>query len=430
MKKHDILFYIILALIIGGIVGFGFYFRGEKEKKNNTFKKQTVQKEKNNVYSIKIYSCYYSNGNEILTTECSDTKRNEYKIKVKNKEITPLISDRSYFLFMDGETGKLFYNNEIFEVKIDLDKISKLSEYKEFKFITNYEGDSLQLLGILAVGNSNSSGCIISYDKKIYYDIINNELKYENKYDDITLLNNEVLAAYEYNIDGTEFFNVDLITINNNDILLSESDSGRILASYDNEKKMYIISYGVSCPGTGYRNGEKSYYKKNGEKLAYRIKNLTEIDKYYYYEKNGIIYKTDYDYNIISSTNKYYKVMYIIDNIPYALILNESNQLLLLNIEMQTTYKIMDNWLDKYSIEHYSTRYFGDDIKCENSIISGRQGYYVFNKNTDIECKKGIYIGMYWFGKEYYAYRFDIDTNEIIKLNNISGISTVQGLPW
>ena len=373
--KKTIILSIILILLIVLMVIFTSYIKKQES--------QIKIDEKN--YKLEIYQTEYNNNQLCINLQLSSCTKIAFEIptRTENAEILAVAYD-NYVLYLDEEI--YLYNN-------DTKKTEKINISKNAtNYSLEYSDNDKNLYGIIYEENS----------KKSYYNIKKSKILYENQYDEIQIVNENLIQANNI-LNKSDSFNINAYLLDSNE-----------------EKEPYITLNDKYCINFRQKGSTNKYYIEVEQgctavnsKLSYYTKDFRQITDFLNYES----YSLDLSSNLLVSINENTINKY---NFKGELIktYKESGKIVAIYSDLYTL--IQDNILyikdyegQEYKLMNWNANYYYysniiNNISIESIIGSDREnGYYFIIGYNKSEESSGI---MYYFNpttKELKKWKID-----------------------
>ncbi len=343
-RKLKIIILIILTFTI--ISGITIILINNKEVEEKT----SLSENKEKKYKLEVRKTEYGNNNLCLDYRLSSCNKIAFEIPTKNENAKVLsVAYDNYVLYEDEEIY-LYNNNNQETLKID---ISANAE----KYSLEYNLSEKDLYGIK----------YSQKNKENYYNIKTSKVLYENSYDELRIINKDLISGKIENNETSDYY---LLDANEEKIpLLTIKDELCVNFRKEIHENNYYITVESGCNTI---SSEIAYYTKDYKKITDHLnKNLytfdslgnllvlvdeSTINKYNFNGEILFTYKTEG--KILSVHNELY-------------LLKKDNALYIKEYNNQE-YELMD-WQEKYNYYSSLSGYFD-----EENLINGDQeaGYY------------------------------------------------------
>ena len=318
VNKPLIIFLIVFLLIIlGGSIFFIYQmvFAGSDDNFLNVYK--------------------MNDGTICLVSEASDScSELAFQIETENSDAKLVAVDSNNLFVLLDDNGLKLYNIEAKEITA----VSLEDTYSDYAIYLNNDQDK-----VIGIVYTNSTG------KVGYYNVSLNQKLYDDKYNNISQIDDNYLNAS---------FDTKNYLLNANEEIeelvyeqIDENDQGVYYQALSYEDKYYFFEYANES-----RNVNKIYANDK------EVVSETSLPNYFvsFYEGNlyivdsNTVKKYDIDANLLSTSDTYNDIKELINN---NLIYVNDNKLSLVNIDSNENINILD-WRDTYSYDANISRYY------------------------------------------------------------------------
>ena len=318
VNKPLIIFLIVFLLIIlGGSIFFIYQmvFAGSDDNFLNVYK--------------------MNDGTICLVSEASDScSELAFQIETENSDAKLVAVDSNNLFVLLDDNGLKLYNIENQEITA----VSLEDTYSDYAIYLNNDQDK-----VIGIVYTNSTG------KVGYYNVSLNQKLYDDKYNNISQIDDNYLNAS---------FDTKNYLLNANEEIeelvyeqIDENDQGVYYQALSYEDKYYFFEYANES-----RNVNKIYANDK------EVVSETSLPNYFvsFYEGNlyivdsNTVKKYDIDANLLSTSDTYNDIKELINN---NLIYVNDNKLSLVNIDSNENINILD-WRDTYSYDANISRYY------------------------------------------------------------------------
>ena len=318
VNKPLIIFLIVFLLIIlGGSIFFIYQmvFVGSNDNFLNVYK--------------------MNDGTICLVSKASDScSELAFQIETENSDAKLVAVDSNNLFVLLDDNGLKLYNIENQEITA----VSLEDTYSDYAIYLNNDQDK-----VIGIVYTNSTG------KVGYYNVSLNQKLYDDKYNNISQIDDNYLNAS---------FDTKNYLLNANEEIeelvyeqIDENDQGVYYQALSYEDKYYFFEYANES-----RNVNKIYANDK------EVVSETSLPNYFvsFYEGNlyivdsNTVKKYDIDANLLSTSDTYNDIKELINN---NLIYVNDNKLSLVNIDSNENINILD-WRDTYSYDANISRYY------------------------------------------------------------------------
>ena len=318
VNKPLIIFLVVFLLIIlGGSIFFIYQmvFVGSDDNFLNVYK--------------------MNDGTICLVSEASDScSELAFQIETENSDAKLVAVDSNNLFVLLDDNGLKLYNIEAKEITA----VSLEDTYSDYAIYLNNDQDK-----VIGIVYTNSTG------KVGYYNVSLNQKLYDDKYNNISQIDDNYLNAS---------FDTKNYLLNANEEIeelvyehIDENDQGVYYQALSHEDKYYFFEYANES-----RNVNKIYANDK------EVVSETSLPNYFvsFYEGNlyivdsNTVKKYDIDANLLSTSDTYNDIKELINN---NLIYVNDNKLSLVNIDSNENINILD-WRDTYSYDANISRYY------------------------------------------------------------------------
>ena len=318
VNKPLIIFLIVFLLIIlGGSIFFIYQmvFAGSDDNFLNVYK--------------------MNDGTICLVSEASDScSELAFQIETENSDAKLVAVDSNNLFILLDDNGLKLYNIEAKEITA----VSLEDTYSDYAIYLNNDQD--RVIGIVYTNSTGKVG---------YYNVSLNQKLYDDKYNNISQIDDNYLNAS---------FDTKNYLLNANEEIeelvyeqIDENDQGVYYQALSYEDKYYFFEYANES-----RNVNKIYANDK------EVVSETSLPNYFvsFYEGNlyivdsNTVKKYDIDANLLSTSDTYNDIKELINN---NLIYVNDNKLSLVNIDSNENINILD-WRDTYSYDANISRYY------------------------------------------------------------------------
>ena len=318
VNKPLIIFLIVFLLIIlGGSIFFIYQmvFVGSNDNFLNVYK--------------------MNDGTICLVSKASDScSELAFQIETENSDAKLVAVDSNNLFVLLDDNGLKLYNIEAKEITA----VSLEDTYSDYAIYLNNDQDK-----VIGIVYTNSTG------KVGYYNVSLNQKLYDDKYNNISQIDDNYLNAS---------FDTKNYLLNANEEIeelvyeqIDENDQGVYYQALSYEDKYYFFEYANES-----RNVNKIYANDK------EVVSETSLPNYFvsFYEGNlyivdsNTVKKYDIDANLLSTSDTYNDIKELINN---NLIYVNDNKLSLVNIDSNENINILD-WRDTYSYDANISRYY------------------------------------------------------------------------
>ena len=318
VNKPLIIFLVVFLLIIlGGSIFFIYQmvFVGSNDNFLNVYK--------------------MNDGTICLVSEASDScSELAFQIETENSDAKLVAVDSNNLFVLLDDNGLKLYNIEAKEITA----VSLEDTYSDYAIYLNNDQDK-----VIGIVYTNSTG------KVGYYNVSLNQKLYDDKYNNISQIDDNYLNAS---------FDTKNYLLNANEEIeelvyeqIDENDQGVYYQALSYEDKYYFFEYANES-----RNVNKIYANDK------EVVTETSLPNYFvsFYEGNlyivdsNTVKKYDIDANLLSTSDTYNDIKELINN---NLIYVNDNKLSLVNIDSNENINILD-WRDTYSYDANISRYY------------------------------------------------------------------------
>ena len=318
VNKPLIIFLVVFLLIIlGGSIFFIYQmvFVGSNDNFLNVYK--------------------MNDGTICLVSEASDScSELAFQIETENSDAKLVAVDSNNLFVLLDDNGLKLYNIEAKEITA----VSLEDTYSDYAIYLNNDQD--RVIGIVYTNSTGKVG---------YYNVSLNQKLYDDKYNNISQIDDNYLNAS---------FDTKNYLLNANEEIeelvyeqIDENDQGVYYQALSYEDKYYFFEYANES-----RNVNKIYANDK------EVVTETSLPNYFvsFYEGNlyivdsNTVKKYDIDANLLSTSDTYNDIKELINN---NLIYVNDNKLSLVNIDSNENINILD-WRDTYSYDANISRYY------------------------------------------------------------------------
>ena len=376
-----IIFLIILLFCGGYFIYKKIYIEDSSNNENNNNDNNNSGNNSENDYSIKIYKtdtndfCFKYDENN-----CKDLV---FIIKTETNNSKVLYQTKKYILYDDNGL-KLYNSNNNEIIKINLE-----NTYDTYEFMTHDD----EIIGII-YGNNN--------ENESYYDLTTKTKKFENKYQNLDILDENYLSGYNINIVNNQKA-LYLLNIKDEkeEIKLNVKNNPYMrFFLYKYNDKYFYVAGGDDCDDSYeyiYDNNKKLIYHNEDFVTSTSTYNSFNEDKIYIYKNNNKNIEV-YDMlgNLIKTSNTYDNVMKVMNN--YVVYVN-NDYLTITNINNESETKQIVKWDESYSYDTWLfSGYYTREKLDMNGYYDNNPGFYISIYFQDKDSK-GNYGITYYFSK-------------------------------
>lgn len=318
VNKPLIIFLVVFLLIIlGGSIFFIYQmvFVGSDDNFLNVYK--------------------MNDGTICLVSEASDScSELAFQIETENSDAKLVAVDSNNLFVLLDDNGLKLYNIENQEITA----VSLEDTYSDYAIYLNNDQDK-----VIGIVYTNSTG------KVGYYNVSLNQKLYDDKYNNISQIDDNYLNAS----DDTKNY-----LLNANEEIeelvyeqIDENDQGVYYQALSYEDKYYFFEYANES-----RNVNKIYTNDKEVVLETSLPNyfVSFYEGNLYIVDSNTVKKYDIDANLLSTSDTYNDIKELINN---NLIYVNDNKLSLVNIDSNENINILD-WRDTYSYDANISRYY------------------------------------------------------------------------
>ena len=276
-----------------------------------------------------------NDGTICLVSEASDScSELAFQIETENSDAKLVAVDSNNLFVLLDDNGLKLYNIEAKEITA----VSLEDTYSDYAIYLNNDQD--KVIGIVYTTSTGKVG---------YYNVSLNQKLYDDKYNNISQIDDNYLNAS---------FDTKNYLLNANEEIeelvyeqIDENDQGVYYQALSYEDKYYFFEYANES-----RNVNKIYANDK------EVVSETSLPNYFvsFYEGNlyivdsNTVKKYDIDANLLSTSDTYNDIKELINN---NLIYVNDNKLSLVNIDSNENINILD-WRDTYSYDANISRYY------------------------------------------------------------------------
>lgn len=318
VNKPLIIFLVVFLLIIlGGSIFFIYQmvFVGSDDNFLNVYK--------------------MNDGTICLVSEASDScSELAFQIETENSDAKLVAVDSNNLFILLDDNGLKLYNIENQEITA----VSLEDTYSDYAIYLNNDQDK-----VIGIVYTNSTG------KVGYYNVSLNQKLYDDKYNNISQIDDNYLNAS---------FDTKNYLLNANEEIeelvyeqIDENDQGVYYQALSYEDKYYFFEYANES-----RNVNKIYANDKEVVLETSLPNyfVSFYEGNLYIVDSNTVKKYDIDANLLSTSDTYNDIKELINN---NLIYVNDNKLSLVNIDSNENINILD-WRDTYSYDANISRYY------------------------------------------------------------------------
>ena len=395
-----ILIIFLVVLLFGG--GYFIYKQiyiedssnneSNKNDNNNSNNSSEVIDTSNYKYSMKAYK---TDTND-LCFEYDETycKNLVFTLKMETDNYKVLSKNKKYILYDDNGL-KLYNSNNNEIIKIDLENTYDTYSISYYDYVESYS----KVTGIVYKNNNENAS---------YYDLITKSKKFENKYQNLYILDENYLSGSNYTEETSTAYLLN-IKDEKEELVYSDININSELGSVSFSENKYNDKYFYKVNKCAEYCIPQVIYDNN-KKEIFRIPSTVEMDYYssfdhsFYEDKlylveNKIVKKYDIEGNLISTSRQYEDFKQLItNNIIYV----KNNNLVIENLDTNEIKEIV-KWDNAYFYDEDTSSYYSRNALDNMNESDKEAGIYLVIYYRDMD-KNGNY------GMEY-CYK---STGEII----------------